>query len=315
MKQTFSWKHVTYKGLPGIKLENIKVSCILLPSYGGKMASFYDKEAEYEWLFQAEDNLVAPSYGADFSAYDSSGFDEMFPGIDEGPHPSEDGRIPDHGEVWAMPWTWEEDEGKIRLEVTSPVFSYTLKKEVRLVEKGVVLTYEAINHSDHAFPFIWTPHALLNLNKATSVEVPAHLTSVMNVEKGTEHLGSWGTPHPYPVTTSEKTGQSIDLSALEPEEDGTVEKYYFTDRLDEGWCTVVQKDRNRRLTYEFPHEKVPYLGVWKTNGGYRGEYNMALEPCTGVYDDVYIADKIDKVSRIPARGTYEWNLKIETGGI
>ncbi|SIS42329.1 aldose epimerase family protein [Salimicrobium flavidum] len=315
MEQTFSWKMTTYKGLEGIELDNEHITCVILPSYGGKMVSLYDKEADYEWLYQSDEELVVPPYGADFSDYDSSGFDEMFPGIDEGPHPTIDHTVPDHGEVWTMPWSWKEENGTFKLEVTSPVFPYTLKKEIKLMTKGLLITYEAINHSAQAFPFIWTAHALLNMDEATEISVPEHLKSIMNVEKATHHLGSWGTPHTYPVTQSRKTGTSIDLSKLEPREDKTIEKFYFTERLDKGNCAIVQKDIKRTLTYEFPEDQVPYLGVWKNRGGYRGEYNVALEPCTGVYDDVYIADKIDKVSKIPAAGTYEWTLKLEVGGI
>ncbi|RWZ59026.1 DUF5107 domain-containing protein [Halobacillus fulvus] len=308
-------QRTNYKGIEAIVLENEKIRCVILPSYGGKMASLFDKKAQYEWLFQSSrEQLECPPYAADFSKYDSSGFDEMFPGIDQGPHPTVEGEIPDHGEVWAMPWTCEDTQDGLLLEVKSPVFPYILKKRISLTETGINISYEAINTSSRPFPFIWTPHALLNMNDETKLELPAHLNRVLNVEKGTKHLGEWGTCHSYPHTTSLSTGESLDLSKLEPFEDGTIEKFYFKERLQEGWCSLVQSEIDRKLTYRFPKEKVPYLGIWKTRGGYRGEYNVALEPCTGVYDDVYVAHKIGKASEIPADGTYQWTFQIEIGG-
>ncbi|WJE15326.1 DUF5107 domain-containing protein [Halobacillus sp. ACCC02827] len=303
-----------YKGLEAVVLENSYVRCAILPAYGGKMVSLYDKEINHEWLYQAKDkHLTVPPYGADFSKYDSSGFDEMFPGIDRGPHPLSWEEVPDHGEVWALPWEYKENNGCIEMYVDSPVFPYRLKKKVGLYKNVVVTSYEAKNYGDEPFPFIWTPHALLNYNEHTEIEVPEGADKVMNVEKGTKHLGDWGTVHDYPVTTSLSTGEKIDLSKLEPLEEGTMEKFYFTEPLQKGWCTLSQPELGRKLTYDFPEEMVPYLGIWKTRGGYRGEHNVALEPCTGVYDDVYVADKIGKASYIPPKGTYKWTLTIETG--
>ncbi|UOQ94843.1 DUF5107 domain-containing protein [Halobacillus shinanisalinarum] len=309
-------KYGTFKGIDSIILENEHIRCTILPAYGGKMASLFDKKAGYEWLYQTEaDKMTIPTYGQDFSKFDSSGFDEMFPGIDEGPHPHDFLRIPDHGEVWAMPWQVTERSYGLDLEVSSPVFPYSLKKQVSLKEDRVELNYQAINLSNQPFPFIWAAHSLLNMNQTTTIRVPSDLSEVINVEQASDHLGEWGTVHRYPVTQSRRTGDSIDLSKMEDEKANNIEKFYFTKRLSQGWCQAVQNNIGRTLTYTFPSDKVPYLGIWKTQGGYRSEYNFALEPCTGMYDDVYVANKINKVSKIPARGTYSWDLTMQVGGL
>lgn len=316
MVDVCTYQKTKFKSLDAVVLENAQVRAVILPEYGGKMVSFFDKTIQYEWLYQAKTStLKIPPYGADFSDYDSSGFDEMFPGIDQGPHPSHWKEVPDHGEVWALPWEYKATSDGVQLHVHSPEFPYLLKKRIRLNSKGVEIHYEAVNKSEEPFPFIWTPHALLNLDEFTEIEVPEGMDQVMNVEKGTAHLGGWGRQHNYPEAVSEKTGNKVDLSRLEPKDEGTVEKFYFTEPLKEGWCSLIQPNLNRKLTYRFPVKKVPYLGVWKTRGGYRGEHNVALEPCTGVYDDVYVAEKIGKVSHIPAHGSYTWTLNMETGGL
>ncbi|WP_261131537.1 DUF5107 domain-containing protein [Bacillus sp. Marseille-Q3570] len=304
----------TFKGIDSIILENDQLRATILPGYGGKMASFYDKEAGYEWLFQSKaEQLRIPPYGADYAAYDSSGFDEIFPGIDQGPHPNDLQMIPDHGEVWTLPWNVTERAYGLDLQVKSRVFPYRLFKKIRLEPDGVELRYEALNDSNEDFPFIWTAHSLLNMNQSTTIALPDGLGEIMTVEHGSKHLGEWGTIHPYPLTSSKKTDQPIDLSRFDPLESDNMEKFYFTGSLKEGWCRVVHEDIGRSLTYRYPPDKVPYLGIWKTEGGYRGEYNFALEPCTGVYDDVYVANKIDKVSKIPANGSYSWTFTMEIG--
>ncbi|WP_240339714.1 DUF5107 domain-containing protein [Halobacillus ihumii] len=305
----------TFKGINCISLENEQIRCTILPSYGGKMASLFDKQAGYEWLYQTEaDKLNVPAYGDDFSQFDSSGFDEMFPGIDEGPHPHDFSLIPDHGEVWAMPWQVTERSYGLDLKVTSPVFPYSLSKQVDLGMDRVEINYQANNLSDQPFPFIWAAHSLLNMNQATVIRVPSDMKEVINVEQSSVHLGEWGTLHSYPITESKRTGDSVDLSKMEGKAASNIEKFYFTKPLSQGWCQAVQEDIGRTLTYTFPPDKVPYLGVWKTQGGYRNDYNFALEPCTGMYDDVYVANKINKISKIPPRGTYSWKITMQLGG-
>jgi galactose mutarotase-like enzyme len=303
-----------FKGIEAVVLENDQLRCTFLPEYGGKLASFYDKKASYEWLYQANEEILrVPEYGADFSKYDSSGFDEVFPSIDRSFHPLNGKVVPDHGEVWALPWKVEADGEGLRMEVASPEFPYKLVKTVTLEGDTLKFNYEAINLVGEDFAFIWTPHSLLNFNEETYIKVPDGLNEIMTVEHQTVHLGEWGTRHPYPVTQS-SSGEKLDLSRVQGPTDRTSEKFYYTSKLPKGWCAAVQPDQGTQLEYRFPEEQVPYLGLWKTQGGYRGDYNFALEPCTGIYDDVYTADKIRKVSKIPANGEANWwfEMKIST---
>ena len=36
----------------------------------------------------------------------------------------------------------------------------------------------------------------------------------------------------------------------------------------------------------FPKEQVPYLAIWANYGGYQGQYHLALEPATGLLDNL-----------------------------
>ncbi|KIL43996.1 hypothetical protein KP77_29450 [Jeotgalibacillus alimentarius] len=297
-----------FKGLKALILENEALKAVILPDFGGKVASFYDKKADYEWFFQSSlDQLPMPHYGSAFGEYTPSGYDDMFPGIDEGPHPMNNRKVPDHGEVWSMVWDIEEklDNG-VTLQVASPVFPYILRKTITLLDDGLEFRYRAINTGEEPFAYIWAPHALLNMNEHTRIELPPECDEIISVEQHTDHLGPWGTYHPYPITTSEKTKEQLDLSRMEPPEAETVEKFYFAKKLESGWCRTVQEDLKRELYYSFDPDKIPYLAIWKTQGGYQGDYNFALEPCTGMYDDVYVANKIDRVAKIPSESEHIW---------
>ena len=98
----------TYKGLRSYELENDVIKITFLPDYACKIASLVHKKTGREFLFQAkEETLRLPPYAAPFSQYDSSGFDEVFPSIDECPYPDGSFKgilIPDHGEVCRVPF-------------------------------------------------------------------------------------------------------------------------------------------------------------------------------------------------------------------
>lgn len=304
-----------YKGLKAHRLENDFLRLTFLPDYACKLASLVSKKTGREFLFQSpKETLEIPPYGAPFSAYDSSGFDEVFPSIDACPYPDGPWKnlpVPDHGEVWAMPWSaaFGPDGKSVKSVVRSERFPYVLSRTVTLKNNEILFEYEAENTAAEPFKFIWTPHCLLACSPATRLLIPGNLTEVMTVEHSTRRLGPWGTRHNYPMTV-DATGLPFDLAATEPVTAQNCEKFYFTAPNTAGWCGVEHTDTNEQLIYEYPADKVPYLGVWKTQGGYRGDYNIALEPCTGVYDDLYVADKIRRAAVIPPHGKYTWTLKM-----
>ena len=304
-----------YKGLDAWTLENDALRLTFLPGYACKMASLINKKTGREWLFQSNnDTLRVPEYGASFAEYDSSGFDEVFPSIDACPYP--DGSwhgmpIPDHGEVWAMPWEsiHSPDDLAAKAIVKSQTLPYVFSKNIMLRNNEVLFEYRVENTSDEDFKFIWTPHCLLACSPATRLLIPENLTEVMTVEHSSKRLGPWGTRHAYPQTT-DVHGLKMDLAATEPRTVRNCEKFYFTQPNTAGWCGIKHTDTGEKLIYTYDADKVPYLGVWKTQGGYRGDYNLALEPCTGVYDDLYVASKIRRVAVVGPKSTYEWTFKM-----
>ena len=72
-----------FKKCHSINLENEVLRTIILPSMGGKVASIYRKDKDFELLYQnKEDVYRKPKIYDDFSEYDTSGFDDTFPTID-----------------------------------------------------------------------------------------------------------------------------------------------------------------------------------------------------------------------------------------
>lgn len=292
-----------------IILENEFLKLKIFPDYGGKISSIYDKKRKKELLFQAKEELKQPKYGAAFSEYDSSGFDECFPTIDSCIYPEGERKgvvVPDHGEVWTLPWKAQKNDYEIRLEVKSKVMDYTLSKKVKLVENKILIDYTLINTGIDSMGYIWAPHILFNCDEFTKVVVPKELDRVISLEKSSTHLEHMR-EYSYPITV-DKNNVKFDISKTEKLENGNCEKFYFLDKSE--WSALKNTKTRSKVTLKVPVEKVPYLGVWRTQGGYRGDYNIALEPCTGIYDSIEDGLKRKKIEIIEKDEIKKWWLEI-----
>lgn len=305
----------SYKGLRALVLENDRLRLTFLPDYGCKMASLVSKKTGREFLFQSLlEKLAVPPYGANFSEYDSSGFDEVFPSIDACLYPDapyQNVPVPDHGETWTLPWhsALSQDGKELTALTRSRLLPYIFTRKLRLRENQIQFEYSVTNTSDAPFKFIWTPHCLLACSPHTRLLIPAELNEVVSVEKSTRTLGPWGAKHAYPIATS-VDGNPVDLAATLPASDRSCEKFYFTRQNLAGWAGVEHTDTGEKLIYRYDAQQVPYLGVWKTQGGYRGDYNLALEPCTGVYDSLEAAARAGTVAQVEGRQTYSWRFEM-----
>ena len=113
--------HVKHKNVNALLMESASLAITIIPESGAKIQSIYDKEWQKEVLYQSGRRKFQKStYGAKFDSGDVSGFDEIFPSIDECFYPAwpwTGTPVPDHGEVWALPWDYKVDENLITLNV------------------------------------------------------------------------------------------------------------------------------------------------------------------------------------------------------
>ena len=127
----------TWLGQPAIALETPLLRFVTVPSMGAKIVSLYDRQAQREWLLPPSGRAFQPvGYGASFVDQDMSGWDEIFPTIDACNYPIEGVyhgiALPDHGEVWSLPWQIESvTEDSISLSTVGIAVPYRLTRTVR----------------------------------------------------------------------------------------------------------------------------------------------------------------------------------------
>lgn len=107
-------------------------------------------------------------------------------------------------------------------------------------------------------------------------------------------LGPAGTKHTFP-STLEKNGKVYPLDLIGPKSAGRTEKIYAAGKVKKGEAALTLN--NGQLVYKlfFPVNRVPYLGIWINEGGFKGEYNCALEPSTGYYDSLEVTKRLDSL--------------------
>ena len=119
-------------------------------------------------------------------------------------------------------------------------------------------------------------------------------------------MGRYGDAVSWPSFTGpDGVRHSADVSRAASVAD--MEKYYFRDPLDEGWC-AVRAPGGRLLALSFPVATVPYLGILLNEHAWDDRYNIFLEPCTESFDRVDAARLRGQCSTVKAASTYTWHM-------
>lgn len=302
----------TYKDVPAVVLESETVRAVLLPGSGSKLASLVWKPLERELLWQNPSPAFRKSaYGAPFTDGEFAGFDEMFPTISrcfyERP-PWQGVELPDHGEVWALPWECRLDAAEIFLAVHGVRLPYLLEKRVSLEGSRLEQRYRAVNSAPAPMDFIWAAHPLFNASEGMQFIVPAGMGQIVNSVHG-ERLGAYGAKHDFPL--ADLPGGRFDLGRVPARNPSGYQKYFFCGRVTEGWCRLHEPHSGLTIELSFPPSAVPYLGMWLNEGGYAGQYNIAPEPCTGAMDRPDFARMWGMASVLEPGESREWFLAIE----
>jgi galactose mutarotase-like enzyme len=268
-------------------LTNDTIRLQISSELGAKIVSLVRRASGYEFLLQSViPPETKPYYGEVYDERRSFGFDECVPTVDPCTYPGAPfagAELPDHGEVWSIPWKIERrGAGSIKLSAGGRALPYRFEKEITLEQSGFRIVYAMQNESDTAFHYNWSAHPLLRAREDTSVSLPS-------------------------------ADGPIDAFSVVPR--GSCEMR-FTRRLnsDEGWCSVTWPDAGERLRYSFDPARVPYIGLWITNGGWppasdRRQHAIALEPCLAP-NSLASAIQRDEAPLLAPLSRESWELRI-----
>lgn len=289
-------KETIFKNVNSTVLENDILKVIAIPSLGGKLASIYNKAGKFELLFQNKENEYKKPHLYDpFANFDAAGFDDAFPTIDASNiiYEGKEVTYPDHGEIWSSNFNYEIFNNKLKLKYTSVILPYTYEKTVSISNDSVNIKYDIKNTGKSPFPCIWAMHCLVNCTEDMEISFPKGTTEILNVHESI-NLGKKDSVHKFPVA---KTIDNKDykLNRVGSAALNNTEKYYVNGTVGDGNCSIYYPGNHMLYTIAFDKNILPYLGFWVTEGGFRGDYNCALEPTNGFYDDIKTAKKSNRL--------------------
>lgn len=319
--------HTTWHDVAALVLENETLRTVVVPTMGAKVVSLLDKRTGVEWLAGPGERHFRPaSYGATFDQQDMSGWDEMFPTITACPYPAPGAYagvpLPDHGEVWAVPWTQAGGSGEeLTLAVEGRALPYRLTRRLSLPGPATLrFDFHLVNLGAEPLSYIWAAHPQFACGTAAQVVLPSEVKQVYNVL--TEEWG-WGAfnatlpwptaPGPEPATASDAAGAALQMDAIGPPTLKRARKFYVLPDQAVGAATLVRRPAGDWLRMEWDAAQVPYLGLWVDEGALNAASVAAPEPATGFYDSLALAWQNQRVTVVQPGAQVTWWLTVQLG--
>jgi len=266
----------TWHNFSAFTLESEALQVIIVPDLGAKIVSLYDNVHGREWLVPPIRTVKQTTYGAAFVDQDMSGWDEMLPTIDpcewEGTH------LPDHGEVWSVPWKLVSLEGGLTLSVDGRSFPYHFVRSASLQAPNLLeFRYSLTNTGPKELPYLWAAHPQFAADEHTRILLPPDVTQVVNAIDDHPVLGKVGDRCAWPQAALEN-GRVLQLDRVGPVEKHACRKTYLLPQQPIGWAALVDENLGCQLRLEWPSDFAPYLGVWIDEGMHNIAPVAALEP-------------------------------------
>ena len=282
-----------------VTLANAAIEVEVDPVRGGKLTSLVDRRTARQWFVVPELRQGAPAgYGASFHDAGISGWDEMMPTIDACAvsTPVGDVELPDHGEVWSIPWeVISRDDDHVSLAVTGRALPYRFERTLRLVgESQLRLDYRVEARSAGSFAFLWAAHPYIRWLPGCRVEFPPGIERVIDV---------------YPRPRGEVAWDESLATFLDHAPDGQGRKFWC--RPDDRPSEVGVRDADGgALWFSWDPVDVPYLGVWYDALAVASERAVALEPATGFYDDLGRAVQLGRAPTVAPDSPRSWSVDL-----
>ncbi len=316
-----SVERIVWQGWPALQLRADDAAIVVVPELGAKIVSLTLSGQDADIIWQDETRPLVPlSYGDKFGSFDASGFDECFPTIGEcacPDYPWEGVVMPDHGEVWTLPWRLIPDPEAIHTVVHGVRFPYELSRRIRTAPRRFVIEYLARNLSGFPIRYLWSAHPLLALSEGMRVLLPGeplgHVVFAAGGRLASPDASSGKVRWPWAPGPD---GTSVDCSLMGPREWRANDKLCMETPAD-GWCALFDPSRRRYCAFRMSPEETPFVAICANFGWYppegRAAYWVAIEPCTGYPDSLSEAAAAGRARILPPMGEVRWATEIHVG--
>jgi hypothetical protein len=279
-------RDVHVAGFAGVKLENDALEVVVVPELGGKIASLVSRATGREWLWRNPHLPYRRAARGDsyVALHDTGGIDECFPTV----APSMG--FPDHGELYAQPWTVEAlGDEQIVLGARGVRASYRFSRKLQLAPAAarLELEYQVENLSGVELPFVWCLHPLFAIEPGMAIELP----------------------DATPLRVPDPRRADFTPSATKR----------FAGPLPRGEVALRTADARESLRLRFDIAEIPFVGLWLNYAGWSGAgsapyFNLALEPSIGDSDSLEEARARGTAGLLAPGARRGWRVALELAG-
>ncbi|TDD19504.1 DUF5107 domain-containing protein [Kribbella turkmenica] len=296
-------------GQPAVILENTVTRVVVLPGLGGKVFSIVDKRVDRELLWRNDRVPLRPAaFGSSYDDQFIGGWDELYP--TDVPEELVGEPLPDHGELWAVPWASSTgasaDEVWLELRVRGAVTGTEVSKRLTLGTGAELVTdYRITNRGRTDQPFLWKTHVAVALQPDTVVDMAA--TDVLVHEFGSPRARPADGHITWPWLSAD--GVRHDLRTLPDATERGVSEFLLATALERGECGVRHPSAGTGL--QLTWDRADLASCWlfaSYGGGWRGLDVLVLEPCTGYPLSVGEGVEAGTHQVLAAGATKSWQL-------
>lgn len=268
----------TFKDVPCHRVICGMFTATYLSQYGGKLVSLIDREHGIEWLAQdPNESYIPQTINGNYVESEVSGADEMFPTID--PCVCDGVAYPCHGEVCRVKQSETTDGESLTIGYRSEKLGFSYEKRISEGKNGeIVCEYHIKNQNQKEFPCLWALHFMFSATEGGSVF--ANTAEDADAELMFDDRKKYGARG-----TTRKLEKKM-MQSGSYVRGGDAYKFYITQPLAAGICGYYRDAYHGGVRLRYDAKKLPYLGVWINDGGFKEMYSAAVEPCNIPYDAV-----------------------------
>ena len=268
-------------------LNSEEVEIAVVPELGAKIISLKNLRTGREWMWHPPGglNLFRNHPGDAFSLSPLAGADECMPTI--APCSWQGLELPDHGEVWNVPWKVDPvalESGILKTSVQLKISPFDFERAIELHGNEIQINYQLNNYSAVERQFLWAIHPLLRLQAGDQLELPASTRALLNGATWVDAVAS-----AIPGKNSAKV---------------------FARPVSEGQAGIGNPVTGERLEFEWSPEENDTLGLWLTRGGWHGHHHFAIEPTNADNDALALAAEQGHCGVVAAGDFMTWQIRL-----
>ena len=271
-------------------LANDEIELAVVPELGARVISLKNLRTGREWMWHPSRGLklFRNKPGDEFTQSTLVGADECLPTIAAC---SWKGRkLPDHGEVWSVPWEVDTEalsKGVLRTSVSLAISPLAFERTIELSGNELCLGYQLTNSGAQPESFLWALHPLLRLEAGDSLAMPSSTRALLDG-------ASWV--------------DAVD-SAMPKDNCAKV----FAAPIREGSVTINNRCTGDFLKFLWDPKENGALGLWLSRGGWQGHHHFAVEPTNADADALAVAAERNRCGMVAASGFVAWQVRLRIG--